>query len=311
MFIKNRGNNLEEQLKNSKWVNTIINILLIGCKQRIILIIGVLSILFLAYYNLIVTPPNFSSLSNTYWYFIPALAMLLSIAAIFNNFILNNEVKAMPSDVQTTIDQTNKITEMLQSIDPKVIDHARRSATAALYYMIKAATDAAKDEYKDRPHLQPICIDFISSSNYILRLFWHTKSQFSLVMMPTADFINRIMTAVTTTTTSDFKIAKKEEMPKFLEVLLKLHALKYMLAGIYIRRSITAISNEMLISVVPIISLIAALSSLNDFSNISMIRILFAVGLTVVFLPFILLVMRVIPMVHLIKSNSSLPFSYN
>ncbi len=100
-------------------------------------------------------------------------------------------------------------------------------------------------------------------------------------------------------------------MPKFLEVLLKLHALKYMLAGIYIRRSITAISNEMLISVVPIISLIAALSSLNDFSNISMIRILFAVGLTVVFLPFILLVMRVIPMVHLIKSNSSLPFSYN
>ena len=311
MFIKDRESSREEQLKNSKWANTIINILLIGRTQRVILTIGLLSILFLAYYSFIATPSNFSSISNTYWYFIPALAMLLSIAAIFNNFILNNEVKAIPSDVQTTIDQTNKITEMLQHVDPEVIDQARRSATAALYYMIKAATDAAKYEDKNGRHLRSICIDFMSSSNYILRLFWHTKSQFSLIMMPTADFINRIMTAATITSFPNSKISNKKEMPKFLQVLLELHALKYVLAGIYIRRSITAISNDMLISVVPIISFIAALSSLNDFSNISMIRILFALGLTIVFLPFILLVVRVIPMVHLIKSNSNLPFSYN
>jgi Na+-transporting methylmalonyl-CoA/oxaloacetate decarboxylase gamma subunit len=221
-------------------------------------------------------------------------------------------MKAMPSDVQTTIDQMNKITKMLEPLNSEVLDQARRSSTVALYSMLKAATDAAKDEDKDGGRLRSICIDFISSSNYTLKLFWHTKSQFSLVMMPTADFVIRTLAAVTTNS----KISKEEEeeeeeTPKFLQVLLKLHALKYILAGVYIRHSITALSNDMLISVVPIMSFIAALSSLNDFSNISMIRILFATGLAVVFLPFILLVVRVIPIVHLMRSNSHLPFPYN
>ena len=306
IFINNRSNR-EKQLATFRRANTIINILLVGRAPKFLLTTGVLGILFLAYYIFIAIPSNFGSLSSTFWYFIPALAMLLSIAVIFNNFILNNEMKAMPSDVQTAVDQMNKIAEMLKHIHPEALDEARMSSTVALYYMIKAATDAAKadEDDKHRRDLRPICIDFIDTSNYILKLFGHTKSQFSLVMIPTTDFVVRTMAAF------NLKMSKDDDKkPKFLQALLELHALKYILAGIYIRRSITALSNDMLISVVPIMSFIAALSSFSTFSDISMLRILFSVGLAIVFLPFILLVVRVIPMVYLMRSNSSLPFPY-
>jgi hypothetical protein len=124
-------------------------------------------------------------------------------------------------------------------------------------------------------------------------------------MIPTADFVLRTMAA------SNPKMSKEDdEKPKFFQVLLELHALKYILARIYIRHSITGVSNDMLISVVPIMSFIAALSSFNAFSDISMFRVIFSAGLAVVLLPFILLVVRVIPIVHLMRSNSNLPFPY-
>lgn len=63
------------------------------------------------------------------------------------------------------------------------------------------------------------------------------------------------------------------------------------------------ISYEILISAIPIIAFIAAIASISKYVqyNILFIRILFAISLSAATLPFILLLVRNLPILHLIK----------
>ncbi len=102
-----------------------------------------------------------------------------------------------------------------------------------------------------------------------------------------------------------------EKTHKLYETIKHLHVLRSICQKIYIRDTVATLSYELLVSTIPIIAFIAAISSISDYEqyNILLLRILFAISLSTAALPFILLLVRNLPILHLVKSSSTIPFA--
>ncbi len=105
--------------------------------------------------------------------------------------------------------------------------------------------------------------------------------------------------------------ANNEKAKEFYETFQKLQILKSIIYGIYMRNTLANLSYEMLASAIPIITFIGIISSISNYESydVSTIRVLFASSISAAAIPFLLLFIRIIPLLHLIKEASTIPFA--
>jgi hypothetical protein len=307
----------------SRRINTGINLLMVSAARPAI-ILAISIFLFIVYYVLVAVPADLAKLSSTFWYFVQAMSILISVVVSFNTFILNNEMKNLPSDTTLIRNEDNKVRKILASIASySYYKNSKLSSTLAMYYSIKITMENAKKIIAatnqligDDNNIKSISHDFVNEANYVLSLFIHTKNLYSLATI-SSQYLTTASQFIANKNSSNIAPNTNTEQGSrlvndFQESLLRLHALRNLCINISIRQFITKLSYEMFLSAIPIIMFIAALSSIGSFFhyNIEILRIFYSIGFSLVFIPFQFLLFRTIPVVHLASDNSSTPFPY-
>lgn len=298
-------------------------------KRYILIVIIEITLFFLYYY--IVSPSNFSSFSDTLRYFISALGTLLAVVVSFNTLALQNQLKNMPTNISSLNKQLDEIEDILKPVLDKSRDNIQKTyhklfENSTLYFtdamesLIIVAKDQAQKiamnsiknknnnnrierENNDEEELLNLTNKFIKEADYRLSLYNKNKTPYNLISISTPYFVEKMRFS--------FTIHKNEETYCFSETIKRLQVLKGICQRIYIRDALAMISYELLISAIPIIAFIAAIASISNYNqyDIFFIRILFAVSLSAATLPFILLLIRNLPVLHLIRSSSTIPFT--
>ncbi len=131
-------------------LNTLINILFVGAKFRVVLIFSLLIISFLIANYLLIQPENFGTFSQVMPYFISGLAALLAIVIGFNNYSMQNETNSMASELKRLEEELDRIEDLLRPLESKAktvstksFSYATRIATEAIYQMVHVASDMA------------------------------------------------------------------------------------------------------------------------------------------------------------------------
>lgn len=316
--------NLENRDEESHIPNSIFNIL--ATNKRYILIVILEVILFFVYYY-IVSPSNFSSFSDTLRYFISALGTLLAVVVSFNTLALQNQLKNMPTNVSSLNERLDELEDILKP----VLNSSRDNIQQAYHKLFEKSTLYFTDAMESliivaKDHAQNIAINNINDSSmddrenndegellslgnkfvkaeYRLSQYKKYKTAYNLISISTSYFVEKMRFISGT--------HKDEEAQRFYETIKRLQVLKSICQRIYIRDTLTMISYELLLSTIPIMAFIAAIASISNYEqhNILFIRILFAVSLSASTLPFVLLLVRNLPILHLIKSSSTIPFA--
>ncbi len=277
----------------------------------------------------ILEPSNFSSFSNTLRYFISGLSTLLAVVVSFNTLALRNQLNNMPNSIEALDRQLNKISSLLQPVikqgnkdeeqEPSATASYKKSAT--LYY-----TDAMKSmllesknyaesiikNYDNRKkelsneqgnNFRNICIDFIKGIERSLSLYEKYKSPYYLVIISTTDFVERMRFNQFT--------YNNEQTKELFDISKRLHILRNISVRIYIRNSLTKLSFEMLMSTIPIITFAAIIAAISNYGeyNTLYLRLLFAASSSIVIMPFMQLFVRTMPVLAVIHSSSSIPFT--
>ena len=128
-----------------------------------------------------------------------------------------------------------------------------------------------------------------------------TKNIYILLILSTTKYIQNFK----------FKdYLKNSDEKKFFEIFQRAHILKSISYRIYIRNMLTGLTFDMLASAVPIITLIGLIASISDYKqyNSFMLRTVFAMSLSIAAIPFLLLFIRIIPILYLVKDASTIPF---
>lgn len=291
--------------------------------------------LFIVYYY-IVSPSNFNSFSTTLRYYISALGTLLEVVVSFNTMAIQNQLKNMPTGIKSMNTQLDNIQNLLEPIfkkrkrevgneaamensTNKKDDKDRNNAfeDASLYYSsaMKSITILVKDKAKSylnrdesskegekEDEFKCICANVFEECASKLSSYNKTKSVYNLLTISTTKYIQKMR----------FNgYADNENTKEFYQTFQKLHLLKSICYKIYIRNMLTDLSYELLASAIPIITFIGLVSSISNYGdyNTFMIRVLFATSISVAAIPFLLLFIRVIPVLHLIKEASTIPFA--
>ncbi|MDQ3853773.1 MAG: hypothetical protein M3299_13165 [Thermoproteota archaeon] len=277
----------------------------------------------------ILEPSNFSSFSNTLRYFISGLSTLLAVVVSFNTLALRNQLNNMPNSIEALDRQLNKISNLLQPVikqgnkdeeqEPSATASYKKSVT--LYY-----TDAMKSmllesknyaesiikNYDNRKkelsneqgnNFRNICIDFINEVERSLSLYEKYKSPYYLVIISTTDFVERMRFNQFT--------YNNERTKELFDISKRLHILRNISVRIYIRNSLTKLSFEMLMSTIPIITFAAIIAAISNYGeyNTLYLRLLFAASSSIVIMPFMQLFVRTMPVLAVIHSSSSIPFT--
>jgi hypothetical protein len=291
-------------------------------------IAALLAVLFGIFFY-ILAPSNFSSFSDTLRYFISGLSTLLAVVVSFNTLALRNQLNNMPNSIEALDRQLDKISNLLQPVIKKQRDKDeekepsashRRSAT--LYY-----TDAMKSMLlESKSHAESIvknhdsrkkeglsnqqeknfrntCIDFINEVEKRISLYEKYKSPYYLVIISTTDFIERMRF-------NQFTYSN-EQTKELFDISKRLHIVRNISVRIYIRNSLTKLSFEMLVSTIPIITFAAVIAAISNYGeyNTLYLRLLFAASSSVVIMPFLQLFVRTMPVLAVIHSSSSIPFT--
>lgn len=93
----------------------------------------------------------------------------------------------------------------------------------------------------------------------------------------------------------------------FFQSILKLHSAKSMFAEIYIRSRIRKISYELIFTIIPVLVFIVIVGNITSPTqkyNSEMLRILYSIALSIVFVPIFLLARRIIVIFFLLKANA-------
>lgn len=303
---------------------------MLATEKRYIFIVAIEVVLFFIYYY-IVSPSNFSSFSDTLRYFISALGTLLAVVVSFNTLALQNQLKNMPTSMNSLNKQLDKIEDILnpvlnrrrESVKQdyyKIFENSTLYFTDALESMIIVAKDHAQGIARDNNNkrnsnrngkesdyneeeLMSLTNRFIREAEHRLSSYKKNKTPYNLISISTPYFVQKMKFSSST--------CKDEEINRFYETVKRLQVLKSICQRIYIRDTLAMISYELLISAIPIIAFIAAISSISNYEQYYtlFIRILFAISLSAATLPFILLLVRNIPILHLIRSSSTVPFT--
>ncbi|WP_148687334.1 hypothetical protein [Candidatus Nitrosocosmicus hydrocola] len=313
-------------------------------KNRFILLAIIVVVLFVLYFY-IVSPSNFGSFSDTLRYYISALGTLLAVVVSFNTLALQNQMKNLPKDLSQVQDQINNLNDLLKPIqsvkesnsrssintdkssqnsdeiksiklydkeEEEILSRATENLTDAVRSIIIIVRLLSKQAIEDKrkakeadgdSKLSAIYDGIIIECNSRLDLYKMTHHIFSVITISTTGFIQRL----------DFKVnTDKEDNTKAVyESLKRLHVLKSIGYSMFIRNMLADLSKELLISSIPVITFIGLIASISNYENydIVMLRILFAISITIAAIPFILLFIRTMPILYLIKTSSTLPFS--
>lgn len=312
-------------------------------KKRFILLAIIVVVLFVLYFY-IVSPSNFGSFSDTLRYYISALGTLLAVVVSFNTLALQNQLKNMPKDrseVQNQIDNLNDLLKPIMNVKEKSprplkdIDNTNENAEMieninlnenekeTLFRATENLTDTVrgmiiivrllskqasenKRKVKEGKHdkrLVNIYDNIVTECESRLSLYKKTQHIFSLITISTTEFIERLSFSTNT--------EKEDNAKAVYESLKRLHVLTSIGYSIFIRNTLADLSKELLISSIPVITFIGLIASISNYENYDMliIRLLFAISITIVAIPFILLFIRTMPILYLIKASSTIPFS--
>lgn len=312
--------------------------------KRFILLSIIEVFLFVAYFY-IVSSSNFGSFSDTLRYYISALGTLLAVVVSFNTLALQNQMKNLPKDLSQVQDQINNLNDLLKPIqsakesnsrasidreetsknpekieniqlknneEEEILSHATENLTDAIRGMIIIVRFLSKqsienkrkvkeEEYHSNLSSAYDCI--ITECNSRLSLYKKTHHIFSLIAISTTEFIQRLNFIIN----SD----KKDNAKTVYESLKRLHVLKSIGYSMFIRKMLADLSKELLISSIPVITFIGLIASISNYENYSilMLRFLFSISITIASIPFILLFIRTMPILYLIKTSSTIPYS--
>lgn len=313
-------------------------------KRRYVLLVFVEIVLFLLHFY-IVSPSNFESFSTTLRNFISALGTLLAVVVSFNTLSLQNQLKNMPTNIKNLDKQVQKISDLLQPIidlqnnhdsdkilnkysiskeirdnqtkNPQLFKDATIYFNAALesvfvivMYQVRniLSTTVFSDDEKDEPvskrEFIQICKSMEKRITTKLNLYQENeRNPYYLISIPSTNFIQELKFISFTFV--------NEKTKALFENVKKLHILRNIGVRIYLRNMLANLSYEMLILTIPVIAyvaLIAAISNYEDY-NTFMLRTLFAISISMATMPFVLLLVRTIPILHIIKGSSSIPFA--
>ena len=302
-------------------INSFFNML--STNKRYFFIAAIEATLFFVYYY-IVSPSNFSSFSDTLRYFISALGTLLAVVVSFNTLALQTQLKNMPTNMDNLNKQLDKVEDIVRPVlkmtkeedfrqaYDKILENATLYFTNAIESMIIVAKNHAQEvvrnsnnnnDGKENNELQKLSDGFIKEAEYRLSLYNKYKSPYNLITISTTYFIEKMRFASGT--------YANDKSHQLYETIKHLHVLRSICQRIYIRDTVATLSYELLVSTIPIIAFIAAISSISNYEqyNILLLRILFAISLSTAALPFILLLVRNLPVLHLVKGSSTIPFA--
>jgi hypothetical protein len=165
--------------------------------------------------------------------------------------------------------------------------------------------DNNKKELSDQQdkNFRNICIDFINEVDRSLSLYEKYKSPYYLVIISTTDFVERMRF-------NEF-IYNNEQTKELFDISKRLHIIRNISVRIYIRNSLTKLSFEMLISTIPIITFAAIIAAISNYGeyNTFYLRLLFAASSSIVIMPFMQLFVRIMPVLAVVHSSSSIPFT--
>lgn len=295
-------------------------------RSRYILLAIVVSLSFIVYYNAI-SPSNFSSFSSTIRYYVPALGTLLAIVVSFNTLALQNQLKDMPIGIEILQRQLDKVDILIPDVlkkrnkdNEKEIPNTFEKSSDYFIETIKNTIIILKEQAEyfikeietcpanfnkiddmDKRGFYDICKKIVQEYDKRLSLYKKTKSSYNLIRISTISYIYRLQ--------FNSLVDNNNEATEFFENFKRVHILKGICYRIYLRNSLADLSYELLISTIPIIGfvgIIASISNYNDYS-ISLIRSLFALSISIVAVPFVLLFTRTIPILHLIKDSPVIP----
>lgn len=291
-------------------------------------IAALLAILFGIFFY-ILGPSNFDSFSDTLRYFISGLSTLLAVVVSFNTLALRNQLNNMPNSIEALDRQLDKISNLLQPvIKQREKDEGEQESStsykksATLYYtdamksMLQESKSYAESTVKNHDsseneellnqqekNYRNTCIDFINEVERSLSLYEKHKSPYYLAIISTTDYVERMRFNQAT--------YSNEQTKGLFDILKRLHIIRNISVRIYIRNALTKLSFEMLISTIPIITFAAVIAAISNYDayNTLYLRFLFAASSSVVIMPFLQLFVRTMPVLAVIHSSSSIPFT--
>jgi hypothetical protein len=233
----------------------------------------------------------------------------------------------MPNSIEALDRQLNKISKLLQPVikqgnkDEEQEPHASYKKEATLYYteamksMLLESKSYAESIIKNYDNnkkelsnqqgknFRNICRDFINEVERSLSLYEKYKSPYYFVIISTTDFVERMRFNQFT--------YNNEQTKELFDILKRLHILRNISVRIFIRNSLTKLSFEMLMSTIPIITFAAIIAAISNYGeyNTLYLRLLFAASSSIVIMPFMQLFVRTMPVLAVIHSSSSIPFT--
>jgi hypothetical protein len=148
--------------------------------------------------------------------------------------------------------------------------------------------------------------DIINQIDNSIAAYTKHKSPFFLVSISTTAFVEKMRFA-----SLNLGSEKTEQEETLFEATKSLHVIRNIGARIFIRNLLTKLSIDMLIFTIPIVIFAAIISAISNYGSYDdlFLRILFAVSMAAVALPFVLLFIRSMPVLLLIADSSSIPFA--
>ncbi|MDP9015950.1 MAG: hypothetical protein M3M87_04235 [Thermoproteota archaeon] len=299
-------------------------------KKHYILLALLVIMLFIVYYH-VLSPSNFGSFSITLRYYLSALGTLLAVVVSFNTLALQNQLKNMPSNMNAMNSQLEHVQSIIEPVLNKrqkdnEKDKEYKSDTfenASIYFsdaiesMMIVVRDKAKSYLQDdespkegsggggkgeEEEFKNICKNIHQECSSRLSAYGKTNSVYSLLILSTTKYIQKMRFN---------NSANNEKAKDFYETFLKLQLLKSIIYGIYMRNTLANLSYEMLASAIPIITFIGIVASISNYESYDefTLRVFFAISISSAAIPFLLLFIRIIPLLHLIKEASTIPFA--
>jgi hypothetical protein len=233
----------------------------------------------------------------------------------------------MPNSIEVLERQLDKIFNLLQPVinqmekDQEQESSSSYEKSATLYYtdamksMLQESKnyaesvlknyDSTKKEFSNKQvnNFRNICTDFIKEIGRRLSLYEKYKNPYYLVIISTTDFVERMRFNQVT--------HSNEQTKALFDISKRLHIIRNISVRIYIRNSLTKLSFEMLMSTIPIITFVAIISAISNYEqyNTLFLRLLFAASSSIVIMPFLQLFVRTMPVLAVIHSSSSIPFT--
>jgi len=145
--------------------------------------------------------------------------------------------------------------------------------------------------------------EIVNQINSKLEIYARHKNPFFLISIDTDAFVGKMKFASEYDNNNNNKQTEKEK--ELFETAMRMDVIRNNGAEIFVRNSLSKLSYEMLIIAIPTIIFTAIISSVSDVSNTLYLRLLYATGMAAVALPFLVLFVRIMPILQLMTGSSS------